>query len=164
LLLAGHVFADLTGDIQGTVTDPTGAAVANAKLTIKNLSTGQTRGVTSGPTGEYSAPQMEIGHYQITVEKDGFKTFTQNAEVRSGEKTRLDIQMQIGKVTETVIVESGALPTMDVATAQISNSINGDEVLALPNQARDPVVYATLSPGTVPVSIVAGPTTSRWTA
>jgi hypothetical protein len=152
-LLVVPAFADLTGDVQGTVLDPSGAGVANAKLTIKNLGTGQARVVTTGPSGEYSAPQMEIGRYQVTVEKDGFKTYTQNVEVRSAEKTRLDVQMQVGKVTETVIVESGALPTMDVATAQISNSINGDEVLALPNQARDPVIYATLSPGTVPVSI-----------
>jgi hypothetical protein len=153
LLLAGPVFADLTGDVQGTVTDATGASVADAKITLKNVSTGQTRVVIAGPSGEYSAPQMEIGTYQITIEKDGFKAFTQNVVVRSGEKTRVDAQMLIGKVTETVVVESGAIPTMDVATAQISNSINGDEVLALPNQARDPVIYATLSPGTVPVSI-----------
>jgi hypothetical protein len=153
LLLAAPAFADLTGDIQGTVVDPSGGGVGGAKVTIKNLGTGQTREVISSASGEYSAPQLEIGNYQITVEKDGFKTFTQNAVVRSGEKTRADVQMQVGKVTETVIVESGALPTLDVATAQISNSINGDEVLALPNQARDPVIYATLSPGTVPVSI-----------
>jgi hypothetical protein len=152
-LLVVPAFADLTGDVQGTVLDPSGAGVASAKVTIKSRSTGQARVVTTGPSGEYSAPQMEIGSYQMTVERDGFKTFTQDVEVRSGEKTRVDVQMQVGKVTETVIVESGALPTMDVATAQISNSINGDEVLALPNQARDPVIYATLSPGTVPVSI-----------
>src|SRR5271163_3445777 len=90
LLLASPVFADLTGDVQGTITDPTGAGVANAKITIKNVATGQTRVVTSSPSGEYSAPQLEIGNYLITVEKDGFKSFTQNLQVRSGEKTRVD--------------------------------------------------------------------------
>jgi hypothetical protein len=152
-LLTIPVLADLTGDIQGTVLDQSGAGVANAKITIKNLSTGQTRVVTASPSGEYSAPQMEIGSYQISVEKDGFKTYTQTVVVRSGEKTRVDAQMQVGKVTETVVVESGALPTLDVATAQVSDSINADEALALPNQARDPVVFATLSPGTVPVGL-----------
>jgi Carboxypeptidase regulatory-like domain len=153
LLLASPVFADLTGDVQGTVSDPTGAGVAGAKVSIKNLATGQTRVVIASQSGEYSAPQMEIGSYQISVEKDGFKTYTQTVVVRSGEKTRVDAQMQIGKVTETIVVESGALPTLDVATAQVSNSINAEEVLALPNQARDPVVFATLSPGTVPVGL-----------
>src|SRR4029077_3800486 len=84
--------------------------------------------------------------------KDGFKSFEQHVIVRSGEKTRIDARMEIGNVSESVLVESDALPTLDVATAQVSDSISAQEVLALPNQARDPVVYATLSPGTVPVT------------
>jgi hypothetical protein len=153
VLMAAPAFADLSGDIQGTVTDSTGAGVAAAKVTIKNLSTGQIRVVSAGQSGEFSAPQLEIGNYQVSVEKDGFKTFTQNVTVQSGEKTRVDVAMQLGNVNETVMVESGALPTLDVATAQISDSINSAEVLALPNQGRDPVIFATLSPGTVPVGL-----------
>jgi len=145
-------FADLTGDLQGTVTDATGAGVANAKVTLKSLRTGATRVLTTSPTGEFSAPQMEIGDYSVAVEKDGFKSVTQNATVRSGEKTRVDPRLEVGSISEQVTVESGALPTLDVATAQISDSINAQEALALPNQARDPVAFATLSPGTVPVS------------
>src|ERR1700730_17336335 len=146
------VFAALTGDIEGTVLDSAGAAVLGAKVTIKSVNTGATRTVLTNQAGEYSAPQIDIGDYQISVERDGFKTFRQAVVVRSGEKTRVDAQMQIGNMTETVLVESGALPTLDVATAQVSDSINAQEALALPNQARDPVVFATLSPCTVPVS------------
>ena len=153
LLVVAPSFADLTGDLSGTITDSTGATVAAAKIAIKNLNTGQTRQITSNDAGEFSAPQLEIGTYRVTVEKDGFKSFTQDAVVRSGEKTRIDAQMQLGNVSESVVVESGAIPTLDVATAQVSNSINSDEAMALPNQARDPVIYATLSPGTAPVSI-----------
>jgi hypothetical protein len=153
LLVAAPAFADLTGDLSGTVTDSTGATVTGARVTIQNLNTGQTRVINTGDSGEFSAPQLEIGNYRITVEKDGFKSFSQNAVVRSGEKTRVDIGMQLGNVSESVVVESGAIPTLDVATAQVSNSINSDEAMALPNQARDPVIYATLSPGTAPVSI-----------
>ncbi|HEY2819651.1 MAG TPA: carboxypeptidase regulatory-like domain-containing protein [Candidatus Acidoferrum sp.] len=153
LLIVAPSFADLTGDLSGTVTDSTGATVSAAKITIKNLNTGQTREITTSDSGEFSAPQLEIGKYRITVTKDGFKTFEQDAVIRSGEKTRVDAQMQLGNVSESVVVESGAIPTLDVATAQVSNSINADEAMALPNQARDPVNYATLSPGTAPVSI-----------
>src|SRR4029077_15629249 len=85
--------------------------------------------------------------------KDGFKSFEQHVIVRSGEKTRVDAVMQLGNVAESVAVEADATPTLDVASAQVSDSISAQEVLALPNQARDPVVYATLSPGTVPVSV-----------
>ena len=151
-LAAFPALADLTGDVQGTVLDAAGAAVSGAKVTITNISTGASRVVTTGPSGEYSAPQLEIGEYKVSVEKDGFRGFSQNLTVRSGEKTRLDVQMQVGNVNETVVVEGSATPTLDVATAQVSDSISEKEVLALPNQARDPVIYATLSPGTVPVT------------
>jgi hypothetical protein len=151
-LLALPTFADLTGDLQGTVTDATGAGVSNAKVTLKSLRTGATRVLSTSATGEFSAPQLEVGDYVVSVEKDGFKSFTQNAAVRSGEKTRIDARLEIGNVSQTVSVESSALPVLDVATAQVSDSINAQEALAMPNQARDPVVFATLSPGTVPVS------------
>jgi hypothetical protein len=145
--------ADLTGDVQGTVLDESGAGVPNVKVTIKNVGTGATRVVTTNQSGEYSAPQMEIGDYLVTVEKDGFKKFTQSIVVRSGEKTRLDANMQIGAVNETVLVEGGAASTLDVATAQVSESLNSELLLAMPNQGRDPVNFASLAPGTVPVSI-----------
>jgi hypothetical protein len=151
-LLASPALADLTGDVQGTVTDASGAGVANAKVTIKNIGTGASRTVATGAGGEFSVPQLEIGEHLVTVEKDGFKSFAQHVVVRSGEKTRVDALMQLGNVTESVVVESSATPTLDVASAQLSDSISEREALALPNQNRDPVNYATLSPGTVPVT------------
>jgi hypothetical protein len=152
-LFAIATFADITGDIQGTVVDAAGAGIPQAKITVKNIATGTIRTVLANDAGEFTSSQMDIGSYQVTIEKDGFKTFTQTVVVRNGEKTRIEAQMQIGNVSETVTVESSALPTMDVSTAQVSDSLNAEEVLALPNQARDPVVFATLSPGTVPVSV-----------
>lgn len=152
-LAVAPAFADLTGDLRGTVTDTSGAGIADAKVTIKNLSTGAVRMVLAGQLGEYSAPQLEIGTYRITVEKQGFKTSSLEGLIRSGEKTTIDVRLEVGDINETVTVEGGALPTLDVGTAQVSNSITAQEALALPNQARDPVILATLSPGTVPVSV-----------
>jgi len=152
-MLAVAAFADITGDIQGTVIDPAGAMIAAAKVTIKNLSTGATRTVVANEAGEFSSPQMDIGNYQVTVEKDGFKAFSQTVVVRSGERTRIEAKLEVGNVTESVQVESSALPTLDVASAQVSESLNSQEVLSLPNLARDPVAFATLGPGTVPVSV-----------
>src|SRR5260370_16302947 len=152
-LLAVPAIADLTGDLLGTVTDATGAGVAGAKITITNLSTKGIRTVTTDQSGEYAAPQLEIGQYQIIIEKAGFKTFSQGFVIRSGEKTRLDAPLQIGDISEKVTVEAAAQPTLDVATAQVSDSLASQEILSLPNQARDPLLYAPLSPGTVPVTI-----------
>ena len=75
-LLALPAFADLTGDLLGTVTDATGAGVVGAKVTITNLSTKGARAVTTDQSGEFAAPQLEIGQYQITIEKAGFKSFS----------------------------------------------------------------------------------------
>ncbi len=77
-MLTNPVLADLTGDLQGTVTDATGAGVANAKVTLKNLRTGATRMVASSPTGEFSAPQMEIGEYARTSRKTASSLFRKN--------------------------------------------------------------------------------------
>ena len=98
------VLADLTGDVQGTVVDGTGAPVVGAKVTITSLATGAAREVTTGSAGEFSVPQLGIGDYRISVEKDGFRGFNQDLVVRSGEKTRVDVALQLGKVTETVTV------------------------------------------------------------
>ena len=142
----------ITGDIQGTVVDPSGAAVAGAKVTVTSVDTGQSRVVTTGSSGEFSAYLLDIGFYKVTIEASGFKTYTQVAEVRNGEKTRIDASMTIGTVGQSVTVEATQLPTLDVSTAQLSDSLNSEEVQSLPNLSRDPVTFATLSPGTVPVT------------
>ena len=151
LLFAIPLFAASTGDLSGTVVDPSGAVVANARVTVKNLTNGSVRTVTTNDFGQFSVPQLELGSYQVMIDKAGFKAYTENANIRSGENTRLSAQMQLGASSETVEV-SGAIPLLDVATAQVSDSLDTQQIQALPNQARDPVAYATLSPGTVPVS------------
>jgi hypothetical protein len=145
------VFAALTGDISGTVTDPNGAVVAGAKITVKNLATGAVRTVTTSDVGQFSVPQLELGTYEVTVEKSGFRNTTTKAVVRSGENTRLNSQLEIGAAGEVLTVEA-TTPILDVATAQVSASLDSTQVVTLPNQARDPVAFATLSPGIIPVS------------
>lgn len=145
------VFAALTGDISGTVTDPNGAVIANATVKVKNVSTGAIRTVTTSDVGQFSVPQLELGTYEIVVEKSGFKSFSTKAIVRSGENTRLNSQLEIGTADQVVTVEA-LVATLDVATAQVSSSLDSTQVVTLPNQARDPVAFATLSPGIVPVS------------
>jgi len=150
-LLSLPAFAANTGDISGTVVDSTGAAVSKAKITITNVSTGAVRDAVTNEYGQFSVPQLELGEYQVKIEASGFKIRTEKALVRSGENTRFTAQLEVGSVSETVTVE-GVAPSLDVATAQVSESLPSATIVQLPNQARDPVAYATLSPGTVPVS------------
>ena len=152
MILSLPAVAALTGDLQGTVLDPNGAAIEGAKVIIRNLGSGVARSAVTDARGEYAALQLEIGRYDVKIEKPGFHTAASTVEIRSGEQTRLEVKLEIGQITESVLVEGAAGPELDVATAQISSSFDAKEVQDLPNLSRDPLQYATLTPGVVPVS------------
>lgn len=146
------VIAALTGDIQGTVFDPQGLAVPNAAITIRNLATGATRELKTNGLGEFAALQLDIGIYNVRIELTGFRTYEVKAEVRSGETTRLNIALEVGPATEVVTVETGAGPALDVASAQLSSSLDSKTVASLPLIGRNPVTLAALAPGVIPVT------------
>lgn len=147
------LYAALTGDIEGTVYDPSGAVVAGARVTIRNSATGAERVLTTNELGQFAALQLDLGQYRVTVEKSGLRVYIEQAEVRSSEKTRLDVKMVLGSTSETVDVAGGAVPALDVSTSQvIGQSLDTATVVSLPNQTRDPVAFSNLSPGVVPVT------------
>src|SRR5436853_4317203 len=148
---AAFCFAAITGDIEGTVYDPSGAVVADAKVTIKNLATGVSRTITTNNLGQFAALQLDLGDYEVAVDKNGFRVATQQAAVRSGEKTRLNLTLVVGSSTE-ITVEGGAAQVLDTATSQVNTSLSAVEVLNLPRSTRNVVDFAVLAPGTVPVS------------
>jgi hypothetical protein len=152
LILALPALAALTGDLQGTVLDPNGLPVSGATVTIKNLGTDVTRTVTTTSEGEFSAQQLDIGAYELTIEKQGFTISKTQVVIRSGEVTRLNFTLQVGKVTEVVSVEAGAEAFLDTANSQISTSIAEQDIKDLPIINRDPLAFATLAPGITPVS------------
>jgi hypothetical protein len=152
LLTAMPLLAALTGDLQGTVIDPKGATVEGAKISVRNPATGAVREVFSDSRGEFALLQLEVGIYEVRIEKSGFHASLTNADIRSGEQTRLNLTLELGSVAESVTVEGATGPELDVSTAQISNSFDAKEVQDLPNFGRDPLAYAPLTAGVVPVS------------
>jgi len=150
--IALPLYAALTGDLEGTVYDPTGAVIVGAKVTIRNIATGAQRELSTNNLGQFAALQLDLGEYLVTVEKPGLRQYSARAAVRSGDKTRVAVNLQVGPTTETVEVRADTVPILDVATSQVSQSLDAQTVAALPNQGRDPVQFATLSPGVVPVS------------
>ncbi len=152
LLVAMPVFAALTGDLHGTVIDPKGSVVEGAKISVRSTATGAVREVNSDSRGEFAALQLEIGIYEVRIEKAGFRTSITNADIRSGEQTQLNLSLELGSVAESVTVEGTTGAELDVSTAQISNSFDAKEVQDLPNFGRDPLAYATLTAGVVPVT------------
>jgi hypothetical protein len=152
LSAAFPLLASLTGDIQGTVFDPTGLVVADAAITIRNLATGTALELKTNSLGEFAALQLAIGIYNVRVELKGFRTYEAKAEVRSGETTRLNITLQLGSTTEVVTVETSVGPALDVASAQLSSSLDSKTLATLPLIGRDPATLSGLAPGVIPVT------------
>ena len=138
-----------TGSIQGTVMDQTGAVVPGAEITVRNLETNQTRVVTSSSTGAYSIPDLAVGHYEVTIKKNSFKTFkVGDLEITVAKVQPVNAQLQPGAVTEELQVRADQLPPVDLETPQISNLVDAREIKDLPLITRDPYSLILLSPGT----------------
>src|SRR6185312_11772171 len=98
-----------TGSIQGTVTDPNGAVIPNAAVTITNKATGQAIKVTSSGSGTYTSGPLLPGSYEVRVEAQGFQTQVAQVPVQVGVTTNGNAKLTVGKATEVVEVTSTGL-------------------------------------------------------
>lgn len=131
----------------GTVMDPSGAAVANAKVTLTNLDTNATKVLNTNDSGQFTAVDIHIGHYNIQVEMNGFKTEERKGLVlQVGDRMRVDFQLQVGGSAETVSVEANAL-TVQSDTGEVSNVIDGAQIEGLSVNGRGIYQLAALAPG-----------------
>ena len=90
-LMVFPLFAALADDPFGSVSDAQGLPIDNAKVTVCSLGTGVLSTVDTGPSGDFSALQLEVGDYKIRIEKLAFRIVSTNVSVRSGEATKLDV-------------------------------------------------------------------------
>src|SRR5712672_22500 len=133
--------------VVGTVTDPSGAAVANATITITRTETGQVFHLVSNGDGQYVAPDLPIGHYNIKVEATGFKTAEQKGVVlQVGDRTRLDFQLPVGGASETVTVEANDV-RVQTDTGEVSNVITDQQMSQIAVNGRSIYQLAQLTPG-----------------
>src|SRR5579864_4510432 len=136
-----------TGSITGTVTDPSGAVVSGARVTLTNEGTAASLSVTTGSDGSYTFSPVKIGSYKIEVTAQGFKTITQtNIVVNVSANVLVNLKLQTGSVTETVEVTSSVpvLQTQDASVGQVMDSRN---VNNLPLNGRNFTFLAQLSAG-----------------
>src|SRR4029450_1783635 len=111
LLVAVHAQSSTTGNITGTVRDPQGAAVPKAEVTITDEKTGVSRTVYATEDGFYTATSLPAGIYTVTTSPTGFKkTVTTGVELHVNENKTVNLDLQVGQVTETVTVTSEAAP------------------------------------------------------
>src|SRR5229473_2078354 len=151
---AGNAYAQVSGaTLSGTVTDPSGAVIAGAKVSITNKATGVTRDVTTDAAGFYSAPNLLPGDYEVTVAAPGFSTTKEsNITLTVGAQQALNVSLKIGESTQTVLVAEAA-PQIQLSSSTISAQIESKEILELPLNGRDWASLATLSPGVNAVNV-----------
>src|SRR5215510_14948280 len=138
---------DFRGSITGRVVDNNGAAVANAAVTITNAATNVSSSTTTNESGDYSALYLIPGSYSVTIEAAGFKKSTrQNIEVRVGDKLQIDLQLEVGSVSDTVNVTSDA-PLLETNTASAGQVIDRRRISELPLSDGNPFVLTRLAPG-----------------
>src|SRR5713101_1617718 len=148
ILTAGPANAQVSGaTLSGTIADPSGAAIAGAKVSITNTATGITRDVTADSAGFYAAPNLLPGPYDVSVGASGFSTTKQSGiTLTVGAQQTLNVSLTIGEATQTVLVTEAA-PLVQLGTSTISAQVQGTEVRELPLNGRDWASLATLSPG-----------------
>jgi Carboxypeptidase regulatory-like domain/TonB dependent receptor-like, beta-barrel/TonB-dependent Receptor Plug Domain len=151
------VYAQVAGaTLSGTATDASGAAVPNAKVSIKNGATGVVREVTTDSAGFYSAPNLLPGVYSITVAATGFSSSVQTGlTLTVGASKALNIALQVGQVNERVEVTATA-PAVELTSSTISGEVDSTTERELPLNGRDWTQLATLQPGVVSVRVEAG--------
>src|SRR6202040_532761 len=150
VLASPPVHAQVVGaTLAGTVTDGSGAAVANADISIKNPATGVIREVTTDSAGFYSAPNLIPGIYEITAVAPGFSTYRRkDLTLTVGASQTVNISLKIGQVSEHVDVSYTA-PDVQVASSTISAEVNATTIRELPLNGRDWTQLATLQPGVI---------------
>src|SRR5690349_9536605 len=120
--------AQFRASLHGTVTDPQGAVVPGATATLLNTATNQKQVSTTDATGTYHFNALPPSNYQLTVDISGFKTkVLESIQIIPEQANSLDVQLDVGKVEETVTV-SDATPPIDTATANIGGTITSNQV------------------------------------
>jgi hypothetical protein len=136
-----------TGAITGTVTDATGADVPKALVTVTDQATNATRVATTNYDGDYTVALLPPGHYQVEVEKPGFRRMVQRDVTLDVDRTaRVDFILQVGILNEEVKV-TGTAPLVETDTSTLGQVINGRMVHELPLNERNFLSFALLAPG-----------------
>src|SRR5882672_7431653 len=135
------------GQITGTVTDPSGAVIAGATVTLTNPATKMQRDTTTNIDGLFNLPALPPGVYNLQVDAKGFpKQMRENLELQVGQVDKVDFTLQVGNVAETIQVTGGA-PVLQTETAELGTVIENKRIVDLPLNGRNYLQLVSLAPG-----------------
>ncbi|AXC11618.1 Oar protein [Acidisarcina polymorpha] len=134
-----------TGQIEGTVTDPSGALVANATVTVKNLGTDATRVEHSSVNGTYLLSDLSPANYELTITAENFKSFVSRVTVTVGGHTTIDAKLTLGQGTTEVEVVGEGGAQVNTQTQELSQVVDQQQISQLPSLTRNPYDFVALS-------------------
>jgi hypothetical protein len=137
-----------TGSITGTVSDPSGAAVSGAKVTLTNPAQGVSRTVSSNGAGDFVFPLLSIGSYDITVSAEGFKKYqARGVKLDVAQKARVNVALEVGAVTTEVVVQGADIAQVETQSSDLGGTVTGKQITQLELNGRDFKQLITLVPG-----------------
>ena len=147
-VMAGPAWSQqVTAAIVGTVTDPSGAPVSGATVIAKDVDRGVEWTATTNDTGAYSLPRVPVGSYEVRASAAGFQTAVHSAfTLVLNQTARIDVQMKVGQVSETVEV-TGSAPILQTQSTEISTIIDAKTNASLPLASRNYIQLTLLAPG-----------------
>jgi Carboxypeptidase regulatory-like domain len=148
-ILTPAAFAQFSqrGSVSGVVTEPSGAVVANAPVSLLDLNRNQTATTTTDATGHYSFSQLLPGDYQVTVDFTGFtKSVSAKLSVSPQADVRCDVQLQVASVSSTVTVTGSSAPLLDTETANVDQNVTQQQLETVPMNGRNWTSLTELTP------------------
>ena len=147
LVASMAAFGQTFGEITGEVRDSSGALIPGVAVTALNAATNAQRSTVSNDAGIYSFPSLAPGIYNVRAEKTGFKAYTAKVEVQVQQTVRLDLDMAVGAVSETVEV-SGSVQLLTTENATIGTVVENKRIVELPLNGRNYLQLVSLAPNT----------------
>ena len=142
-------FAQVSANLSGRVTDPTGAAISAATVTANNVDTGISRTAFTNQSGQYQLLELPIGRYQVHASKDGFaEEMRTGISLVVGQDATADLTLQVGAIKQQVTVTEN-VPVVNTSTQDISGLVGEQQVRDLPLNGRSYDLLLTLNPGIV---------------
>jgi Carboxypeptidase regulatory-like domain len=158
LSLLAVAWAGVGGSISGTVKDPSGAAIANASVTLINSATSVRQSATTDGRGSYTFPVLPVGNYVLEVNQPGFKPYRRNGIVLdTSSALLLDVVLQVGPWIDVITVSDAAVH-LETSSSQMGEVINSDQMTAVPLDGRSYTDLLSIQAGVAPATSITSST------